>query len=142
MKELRKRAQKAVCNFPHDAIQLEYDPAVHSKITLLADTASRQNRNYTVFTILAMLSIQLNVEIWHVFPVRGHSYCQRDRNFGTYASKKKKMERIETAEKYFDFITNARDPPFDLVKSTEDVIQNFDTLLNGMKKKPEGDENQ
>lgn len=135
---IAKKGANTVCSFLHHSIQREFDPLVNSKIILFSDAASGQNRNYTVLTFLTMLSIELNVEIWHVFPVRGHSYCQCDRNFGTYAQKKKKMERIETAQIYIDLIRNARDPPFTVIQSTEDLLRDFDLLFKGNLQKPKG----
>ena len=80
-----KKGANTVCSFLHHAIQQEFDNSHHKKIVLFSGACGGQNKNYTVFAYLLTLSMQLDVDIWHVFPVRGHSCCQCDRNFGMYS---------------------------------------------------------
>lgn len=124
-----KKGANTICSFLQHAIDHEFDQSCYSKIILFSDAAGVQNLNYTVFTYLALLSSALNVEITHILPVRGHSYCQCDRNFGLYAEKRKKMGRIETPQQYFDLIEKARDPPFIVVKNLKDILIDFEKAV-------------
>ena len=104
----------------------KFDNIQHKKIVLFSDACGGQNKNYTVFAYLPTLSMQLDVDIWHVFSVRGHSYCQCDRNFGMYSQKKKKLERMETAEEYIKLIRNSRDPPFTMVQCGHNILNYYE----------------
>lgn len=126
-----KKGANTVCSFVDSTIEREYDKNIHKKIVLFSDAASGQNRNYTVFAFSSALSVKHNVEIWHVFPVRGHSYCQCDRNFGLYSQKKKKKERIETPDEYIELIRDSKDPPFIMVESPNKVLHDFEKTFKG-----------
>ena len=69
------------------------------------------------------------MEIIHVYPIRGHSYCSYDRNFELYGQKKKKMETIETVEDYYKLIESVRDPPFIIIKASEITVSDFETVI-------------
>ena len=51
------------------------------------------------------------VSIKHIFPVRGHSFCQNDRNFGIYGNQMKHIETIETSDMYIRIINESRKNP-------------------------------
>ena len=70
--------------------------------------------------------MQLVVDIWHIFPVRGHSYCQCDHNFGMYSQEKKKLKRIEIAEEYIKLIRNSRHPPFTMVQCGHNILNDYE----------------
>ena len=79
----------------------------------------------------------LDLEIQHLNPVRGHSYCQCDRNFGLYEKMKILTEVIESDSEYNEMIRNARrnPKPFNVVKSENYVVKNFeDKIKNSYKK--------
>lgn len=84
-----------MCNFLFDSIQRELDISCYDKIYLFSDSCGGQNKNYLILSFLSLLSKKLQLEIQHIYPVRGHSYCSCDRNFGMYGIKKKKVETIE-----------------------------------------------
>ena len=65
---------------------------------------------------LSQLSEWLQIEIRHFYPVRRHSYCQCDRNFGMYGNEEKKTETIETKNNYIKILKGARNPPFTVLK--------------------------
>ena len=44
---------------------------------------------------LSLLSRYLEVAIEHLYPIRGHSYCQCDRDFGPYGKLKKKLSALK-----------------------------------------------
>lgn len=90
-----KKGANTVCSFIYHALKKEFNRNKHTKITLFSDAAGLQNRNYTVLTFLILLSIELKVEILHVFPVRDHSYCQCDANFGLLGRKKKIRNKLK-----------------------------------------------
>lgn len=96
---------------------------------LLSDACPGQNRNYTVSRFLLLAAVVYNVDIMQLFPVRGHSYNQCDRNFGLYSKKVQQMESIETPEEYFDIIRNSRNPPFTIreghVYDFEEVVKPY-----------------
>ena len=52
------------------------------KIFLLSDACPGQNRNKTMSRFLIIAAVINRIDILHLFPVRGHSYCQCNRNFG------------------------------------------------------------
>lgn len=75
LKGSAKKGANTVCSFIYHAVKEQFDKNKHSKIVLFSDAAGGQNRNYTVLTFLILLSRELNIEILHVYPVRGHSFC-------------------------------------------------------------------
>lgn len=82
-----KKEGNTVCNFIFDAIRREFDLKYYNKIYLFSDSCPGQNKNYMTLSFLSLLSKKLQVEIQHVYPVRGHSYCSCDRNFEMYGKK-------------------------------------------------------
>lgn len=88
-----KKGANSVCNFVEYVIKKELEENYFNKIDLYSDAAGSQNRNYLALRFFSLLSEKYQIEIQHLFPVRGHSYCQCDRNFGLYG-KKKILENI------------------------------------------------
>ena len=97
-----------ICNFLLYAIREELKKNMYNKMYLFSDACGGQNRNYTVFIFLSLLSEFLDLEIQHLYHVRGHSYCQCYRNFGLYGKMKKITEVIESDSEYYEIILNAR----------------------------------
>lgn len=124
-----KKGSNSVCNMLRYAILKELQLEYYDKIFLYSDAAGGQNRNYLMLQYLSILSVELQLEIQHLFPVRGHSYCQCDRNFGLYGSKKKKHESIETPEEYVEIIKNSRCVPFEMVDITKCEMKDFEKVL-------------
>lgn len=118
-------------------IEKEFQLSYYNKVYLFSDSCGGQNKNYLLFSVLLLLAVHLQVEINHLYPVRGHSYCQCDRNFGMYGSKKKKVETIETAEDYINIIKRARNPPFTIVDNSQIEIKDFEAFLKKKIKIPE-----
>jgi hypothetical protein len=65
-------------------------------IIIFSDSAGGQNRNYTVLKFLNYASIFYKVKITHVYPVRGHSFCECDRNFAAFSKSIKKRNLLNT----------------------------------------------
>lgn len=85
-----KKGGNTISNFLLDAIEREFTLNYYNKIYLFSDSCGGQNKNYLMMSFLSLLSQKFQIEIQHVFQVRGHSYCSCDRNFGMYGQKKKK----------------------------------------------------
>ncbi|KAJ8674915.1 hypothetical protein QAD02_010701 [Eretmocerus hayati] len=124
-----KKGGNAVCNFLLDAVSREMMRAYHSKYFLFSDSCGGQNKNYLVLHFLCLLAQTFQIEFHQLFPVRGHSYCSCDRNFGVYGNKKKHMEKIETAEEYYKLVEEARNPPFTIIKEGDIRIADFESVM-------------
>lgn len=72
----------------------------HPNLRLFSDACPGQNRNSTMIGMLFSLSRELNVEISHHFPVRGHSFLPADRVFGRIDQALKKYDTILRPEEY------------------------------------------
>lgn len=83
------------------------DHTNYKKIVLFSDSAGGQNRILNVVRFFTWFAQTYNVEITQMFPVRGHSYCQCDRNFGIYGSILKKKEKIESPQGYLNIMKDA-----------------------------------
>ena len=90
-----KKEGNTVCNLLLYAIEEELKLRCYDKIYLFSDSCGGQNKNYLVLKFLSLLSTHFQLEIQHLFPVRGHSYCQCDRNFGTYRKLKKAAKLLK-----------------------------------------------
>lgn len=66
-----KNGANSVCNMVEYAIRKEFEPDSFNKIYLYSDAAGGQNRNYTTLQYFSVLSVELQHEIQHLFPVRG-----------------------------------------------------------------------
>jgi hypothetical protein len=107
-----KKGPNTVCSFVYDFLvkKLKEFPNL-KKVVFLSDSCGGQNQNITVVMFTTWLSKNLNVTIEHIFPVRGHSYNQCDRNFGRYSIVLKKIEKVETAKQYLQVMSTCRKKP-------------------------------
>lgn len=67
-----------------------------TKIILLSDAAGGQNKNATILKFCTWFAKTYNVQVCQLFPPRGHSFGQCDRNFGIMKSGIKNKAIIET----------------------------------------------
>lgn len=127
----------AVCSFLYHFISENLSPSV-KKVVLFSDATGGQNKSIKVVYFLAWLSKQLNIEIEHIYPVRGHSYCVCDRNFGLYSQKMKRIQTIETVDTYVKVLAEARSSPFPYeVIHGASLLKNWYSMLSPfMLKKP------
>lgn len=103
------------------------------KIILFSDGCGGQNKNHTVVKFCSWLSKTYNISIEHIFPVRGHSYNQCDRNFGCYGKNKKRKENVYTVDTYLEMLRACRQypSPFNvtegssLIRDWSSVLQNY-----------------
>lgn len=77
-----KKGTNTVASFIFDCIQKKIvDFPNVKKLIFMSDSAGGQNKNQTFLRFCSYLAKSLNVEVMHIFPVRGHSFGQCDRNF-------------------------------------------------------------
>lgn len=121
----------SVCSMVYDFISKKMSDST-KKIILFSDSAGGQNKSVKITYFLAWLSKALSVEIELVYPVRGHSYCICDRNFGLYSMKLKKVEVVETSEVYVKALENVRSNPypFEVVHAKDLVSKNWFVMLS------------
>lgn len=134
-----RKDSNSVCSFLYHFImkKLEDFPTI-KKIVFYSDACGGQNKNITVVMFSTWLASSLNVTIEHIFPVRGHSYNQCDRNFAKYSKLLKNLETIETAEDYFHIMSSSRKnpSPFNVIKASS-LIENWNIgLKNFLSKNP------
>lgn len=68
----------------------------------MSDSAGGQNKNLAFLRFCSYLSKSLNVEVMHIFPVRGHSFGQCDRNFGVIRNNMKSLQTVELPKEYLE----------------------------------------
>lgn len=103
---MTKKGANSVCSFVRNVILVERKD--FKDVFLLSDGCTGQNRNWVVASVLSALAKEENISITQVFPVRGHSYCQCDRNFALYSRVAKKTETIETVDEYVSIIQGSK----------------------------------
>jgi len=101
-----KKGGNSVCSFVRDVIMKE--KGTFNEVFLFSDACTGQNRNWVVGGVLTALAKGENITITQVFPVRGHSYCQCDRNFAVYSRVVKKTETIESTDDYLAIIRSSK----------------------------------
>lgn len=122
----------SVCSFLYDFIskKLSSNPS-YKTIIFLSDSAGGQNKNLQIVRFCTWLAEILKVDIIHIFPVRGHSYCQCDRNFGIYGSILRRVGVVESHFKYIEIMKEARQnpKPFEAEMSSH-LLEDWFTELN------------
>lgn len=73
-------------------------------LVLLSDATGSQTRNITVTKVCARFARLHNVEVIHLYPVRGQSFSLCDRNFGLVRNDVKNRKRIGSALPWLDAI--------------------------------------
>lgn len=121
----------SVASFLYDCLlkNMKKFPQVKN-IVLLSDSAGGQNRNLTMTKFFNWFSKVYNVEMIQLFPVRGHSFTQCDRNFGLVRKYVKKKEIMGTAKPWMEAIVEARKipSPFQLIMDRE-LIHDWEKAL-------------
>lgn len=112
--ESRKGANSVV-SLVYDALSAFIHPETTS-IVLYSDSAPGQNKNTIMMRFCAWVSETLHVEVQHIYPVRGHSYCVADRNFAYIRRQTRRRENIYTPGAYIQIIKSARrTKPFEVL---------------------------
>lgn len=134
-----KKGANTVASFVFDCInkKIEDFPNI-KKIVLLSDAAGGQNKNQTLLRFCSYLSKSYNVEVLQIFPVRGHSFGQCDRDFGVIRNALRKLENIEVPHVYIDRIAGSRTnpSPFVVVQDTSIVFDWNKGLIPFFEKTP------
>lgn len=105
-----KKGADSVISFVYDCLCKKMKGEV-TEIVFLSDACGGQNKNISMVKFGMWLAKKFNVNIRHIFPVRGHSFNQCDRNFGLVKSSLKKKEYIGTAKPYLEAIVHCRQNP-------------------------------
>lgn len=102
-------------------------------IVLFSDAAGSQNKNITMVRFEQWLSKVTSTEVLHVYPVRGHSYNQCDRNFALFRRKVRNIERIVDPRIYFEKIVECRQnpKPFNLIYDPS-ILEDWNAALMDM----------
>lgn len=129
-----KKGANSVCSFLHQVLLAEIQRETKT-IFMLSDACPGQNRNYTICNFLCAMAVLNNIEILQLYPVRGHSYSQCDRNFSVYSRKVKKSQSVETPQEYIDIIAASRSPPFTM-RGKDGQVMDFEAALRPYFKKP------
>lgn len=127
-----KKDSNSVCSFLENFVvnKLSANPNF-KKVVLFSDAAGGQNKNSNVVKFCTFFAMKYGLEITHIFPVRGHSYCQCDRNFGLYGKKLKRKQKIESPEEYLNIIRTARSGPKPFkAKLSGNLIKNWSASLS------------
>lgn len=136
MEGFYKKGGNTVFNFILHVIVEEFKKKYYDRIFLFLDSCGGQNKNYNMMILLSLIFQKLEVPIEHLYPVRGHSYSQCDRNFGTYGQKKKMTESIQTENENIDLIKSARNPPFIILQQKDYTVKNFENKIKDKYKLP------
>lgn len=119
-----KRGPDEVCSLLWLKIQ-DMSPTIKT-LHIFSDACGGQNRNNTLVRfLLALVSLGRFDTIHQYFPVRGHSFLQCDRNFGTAKRKIRKLDRIYTPDEYCELIRTARESGYSVRKVTSEQILDY-----------------
>jgi hypothetical protein len=119
-----KKGPNSVCSFLYLVIKklINENSMKIKSIIIFSDACPGQNRNYTILKFLVWVSMCFKIKIIQIFPVRGHSYCECDRNFANFSKFIKKIEKIESPEVYINFL---KESDFDVNKGVSYNFENF-----------------
>ncbi|KAJ4437833.1 hypothetical protein ANN_13771 [Periplaneta americana] len=107
-----KKDSNSVASFLNHALRKKLSEFHNvKKVILLSDAYGGQNKNLVTTSFCSWLARVCQVEVTHLFPVRGHSFGHCDRNFGLMKSKLKKVETIPTALPYLSAMVECRTYP-------------------------------
>lgn len=133
-----KKNPNSVISLVHKTLTDLMQRQPFKRVIMFSDAAGGQNKNFAVMSYCAWFSKVFQVEVTHIFPVRGHSYSQCDRNFGIYGRILKKKPIIQTAVEYLRIISESRKNPtfFHTVWDTS-LLKDWVTVLKPLfHKKP------
>lgn len=87
-KDVGNKGANEVISFLHNYVSEILDPKV-KVLVIFCDSCSGQNKNYAVFLYLHYIvhTIKRLDSVKIVFPIRGHSYMECDKNFGLIKKK-------------------------------------------------------
>ena len=99
-------------------------------LTLFCDSCGGQNKNYTVFRFLYYLvNTAKRFQSLHViYPIRGHSYMECDKNFSLINQKSK----VYTVDEWAEVAANSRKTPspFKVISCLQDTFYDYSSFLS------------
>lgn len=96
------------------------------ELHVFSDACGGQNRNNTLVRFfLALVATGRFRKIYQYFPVRGHSFLQCDRNFGTAKRKIRRTDRIYTPQQYTDLIQTSKKSGFNATQISAESVLDF-----------------
>ena len=96
------------------------------ELHVFSDACGGQNRNNALVRfLLALASTGRFQKIDQYFPVRGHSFSQCDRNFGTAKRKIRRKDRIYMPDEYNDMVRTAKNTGFSVIDILPEKILDF-----------------
>lgn len=125
-----KKGGDEVCSLLWDFIFNHLDLQV-KELTIFCDSCAGQNKNYVVFRMLHYIvhyAKRLD-KIIMVFPIRGHSYLECDRNMGLINQK----SVVETPSEWNEVIENSRSKPtpFRVIScENQDIFKSWTKFLS------------
>lgn len=122
-----------VAFFLFDFVMYKLEPAV-TELDIFCDSCAGQNKNWTIFGMAHYLvhHVKRLVKVNMVFPIRGHSYLECDRNMANVNQSK----WIELPSDWFDeFISSRAKPsPFVVIEVDNSLVrkwtEHFDQLYS------------
>lgn len=116
-----KKGADDVASMLFDFIFNQLDPQV-KELTIFCDSCGGQNKNFTIFRMIHYIVhfTKRLTEIKVVFPVRGHSYLECDKNMGIINQK----SHVELPSEWNEVVKNARvkPAPFKVVSCEDQLI--------------------
>lgn len=108
-----KKDSSSVASFLFDFLEpILNGPKNYTKLIMFSDNCGGQNKNkYIVRFCIYMSLLHPGLEIIHIFPVPGHSFCINDSNFGLIKKKLRKMPRIVDVRVVLNKVMEARNDP-------------------------------
>ncbi|KAJ4451884.1 hypothetical protein ANN_03362 [Periplaneta americana] len=92
METQAKKDPNSVASFVHNCLLKKlHDQSQIKNIVLFSDFCGGQNKNMDIVLFCMWFPKVFHVDIRHIFPVRGHSFSQCDRNFGLIESKTRNL---------------------------------------------------
>lgn len=110
---------------------MEILPATVREIEIFCDSCAGQNKNYTVFRFLDYLvhTLARFDVIKMIFPIRGHSYMECDRDMALINQKAK----TEVPDDWNTIFSTSREnpSPFNVMQCDQEIFRNYSQFLSG-----------
>lgn len=131
---IAKKGSDEVSSFLHNYIFNMLDKNTR-ELVIFCDSCGGQNKNYTMFRFIHYVvhnAKRLDM-IKIIFPIRGHSYLECDRNMGCINQK----SPCETPDDWVKVIREARKKPypFHVIKVDQPLVRKWTTFLSPKYKK-------
>lgn len=126
-----KKGSNSVISFVYQTLK-SINLLNYKEIILFSDNCPGQNKNSTVFKSFVLFANYFGLKLTHYYPIRGHSYCVCDRQFGLFTKKLKKIGVIEHPNYYIQVLNELHFKVSEVeIKNFEELVDNaFNTKLN------------